>query len=384
MASFLFYLAVVTLVLSVSISLELALGLRKILPLKDVPCAPGPALPLVSIIIPALNEEKTIEPALASVLAQDYANLEIIAVNDRSTDNTGAVLARLAQKHPKLRVMHVNELPAGWLGKNHALQLGAELASGDFYLFTDADVLLEKTTISRAINHVEQNRLDHLSLIFDVKGAGGLLHTIMLEFGGGLLWFLKPWQAKDPASKRFMGVGAFNLVRAAAYRQSGAHSAIALCPVDDIMLGKLLKKHGCRQELMSGAGLVAVKWYGTIREMMQGMTKNTFAGLDYSLARTLAVVTLQLLVGVWPLLSFFFTSGPTLFINGLIIAGRLLSFADGARRASVSPLNAFWSMVSGYFVIYMTLRAVLITLVRQGIDWRGTFYPLAELKANRM
>lgn len=377
-----FYISLLSLFTVLGVSLELALGIRRLGLLRDVPPLRNDPLPRVSIIIPACNEAATIQAALQSILALDYANLAIIVVNDRSTDKTKEVLEKI--KDPRLRIIEISELPAHWLGKTHAMQTGADQADGEYLLFTDADVHMEKTTLQRAIHHAEKYRLDHLSAVFDVQVKNSLLLTMMLEFCGGLFWLFKPWKARDPQSRYFMGIGAFNLVRTTAYHAVGGHRPIALCPVDDIMLGKLIKGRGFRQDCLSGHQLIAVEWYSSIPEMINGVTKNTYAGLDYSPAKLIGVTIFQVLAGVWPLLALLFANNPARLLAGLTILVRLVSFGDAARRASINPLHALWTLLSAYISIYMSWRAVLLTIRHKGIHWRGTFYPLDELKKNRI
>jgi len=335
---------------------------------------------LVSIIIAARDEAATMGPALRSVLALEYAPLEIIVVNDRSTDGTGAIVEELTRQDLRLRLMEVKKLPPGWLGKNHALQLGAAQASGEFLLFTDADVVFEKSVLTRAISRMGKKSLDHLSLVFEVPAIDGLLGMLMLEVASALFFVMKPWKAVEPSSPYFMGVGAFNLVRASVYRACGGHEAIRLCPIDDIMLGKLLKTKGFRQECLFGHGFVKVKWYESVHGMIQGMMKNTFAGFDYSLVRAAVVVVVGALLGVWPLAALFLLQGPAFFLNGVLVVSRLIFFGRAAHTLSMQPFHALWSLVTPCIGIYVGVKASWLTLANGGITWRGTHYPLRDLK----
>jgi glycosyltransferase involved in cell wall biosynthesis len=213
-------------------------GQQKMHRLEDITVSVDNNSPLVSIIVPACNEEKTIKPALLSLLQQDYPCLEIIVLDDRSTDNTLALLHAIKKGFPELRIEQIRHLPAGWIGKNHALHRGARAARGDILLFTDADVIMESSTVSRAVAWLTGQQLDHLTLIFRNITPGGLLNAMVVDALGGLFLLLRPWNARRPGSSSFIGIGAFNMIRGKAYRQIGGHAALKMHPIDDVMLGK--------------------------------------------------------------------------------------------------------------------------------------------------
>ncbi|MDA8165081.1 MAG: glycosyltransferase [Desulfobacteraceae bacterium] len=378
--SLLFWLSLLSFGLTLSATFEIALGMRRLVRLRDVPPAGDGELPKVSIVIPACNEADTIGPALQSVLGLAYPDLEVLVVNDRSTDGTGDVLRHMRQRYPRLKVIEITELPAGWMGKAHALQEGARQATGAYLLFTDADILLEKTTLSRAMAHVLRNRLDHLSLFFKNIGGGGLLNTLMLDVGGGLLLLFKPWKAKEKNSKHFMGVGAFNLVRAEAYRAIGGHRSFAMHPVDDIVLGKVLKRKGFSQECLLGDDFVRVEWYATIRELIRGVMKNTFAVYDFSISWLALGCLLVLVMGIVPAWGLLVATGAARALFAGSVAIRLFFFALGLRLAGVPPGNALWSLVTPFLSIYIAVKAAVVTLRNDGITWRGTHYSLDEMR----
>ena len=288
----------------------------------------------MSIVIPARNEAKKIAEALQSVLKQDYPNLEFIVLNDRSTDNTATILAGLAAKDARLRVDNISELPAGWLGKNYALYRGAERASGDLLLFTDADVVMNPSAVSRAVHYLRTNRLDHLAVMPAVRMPTLALRLFCSAFGVFFSAYMRQWKAKDPRSPRFVGVGAFNLVARDAYRAIGTHQAIAMRPDDDIKLGKLLKKAGYRQELVFGMGMLVVEWYSSLRELIDGLMKNSFAGLEYSVPMSVAGGVAVLLLNVWPFMAIFCGQGPSV---DFVSSGRRCPALVHFRRQSLLP-----------------------------------------------
>jgi glycosyltransferase involved in cell wall biosynthesis len=379
-----FWLAVITLVGLTVLGAEGTYGSMKIKWLDDVIPLEGENLPLVSVIIPALNEEENIRKALHSLLALDYKPLEIIVLNDRSTDTTGEILDELERCDQRLKVIHIKELPTGWLGKNHALYHGARQASGQYFLFSDADVVMEPSTINRAMAYLLKQRIDHVTLFFKAVLPSSLLMMVAIEIAVGLVAYLRPWKAADPKSKSSIGIGAFNLVRAESYWQAGGHKSIRLCPVDDVYIGRLLKKYGFRQECLYGNNFISVKWYNSLSEMTHGLLKNTFAALEYSFSRLCILSVLQVLVSIWPWWALFFLSGPARVVNLIIIVITGLFFTVAALKSNISPKHVVWFPLTPYIRLYMTWKAVLWTLWKGGIIWRGTFYPLKELKENTL
>jgi glycosyltransferase involved in cell wall biosynthesis len=379
----LFSLALGTVLVYLALGFEVIRGNRSIRFLKDVPPLAGP-FPRVSIVIPARNEERNLEEALRSVLAQDYPDLEFLVVDDRSTDRTGEILDRMAAADPRLQVVHVTELPPGWLGKNHALHLGSESASGEHLLFTDADVVLEPSAVRRAVGLLVREGLDHVTVSPEVERPSVLFEMFIGAFSFFFALYVKPWKARDPESARHVGIGAFNLVRAAAWRAAGGHRAIALRPDDDLKLGKLLKKNGFRQEFLFGREMVRVEWYASVRELIQGTTKNSFAAVDYRLPVVVASTVAQLALNVWPFLGLVLTGGPARLLNAATVLLVLLLCAVNAPLAGVRRWHGLGYPVASLLFLFILWRSTLVTLWTGGIDWRGTHYPLAELKANRV
>ena len=380
----LFYLAAITLAILILSIIEAITGGKSIKYLRDIPLLRKPENPKVSIIIPARNEESEIESALESVLSQDYGNLEIIAVNDRSTDQTKVLLERLAQTGNRLKVLNLSELPEGWLGKTHALYCGAQAATGDLLLFADADVFMEESVVSRAVNFMMEERIDNLVIAPEIVMRGALLKMTLLAFAANFMLNQRPWKAKDPRSRKSAGGGAFSLVRREAYETSGTMKAISLCVDDDLKLGKLIKRHGFRQDYLAGQGLIRVEWYPSIRAMIKGLTKNSFAALDYNIAKTIFGLLGLFFFNIWPFFGLFLTGGNTQLLNGLIVLMMLGVYAKTARLIPTSPLYAFGYPIANLILCYIILRSTLTTLINGGVHWRDTYYSLKELKRNNI
>ncbi|HEY2294065.1 MAG TPA: glycosyltransferase family A protein [Thermoanaerobaculia bacterium] len=383
MTSLLFLLALATLIAHVATAVQVYRGVRSIRALRDLPPLAGP-LPRVSIVIPARNEERNLEEALRSVLALDYDNLEIDVVDDRSTDRTGEILDRMALADPRLRIVHVRELPPGWLGKNHALWLGAGKATGEFLLFTDADVVLDPSTLRRAVGAMVADRLDHLTAAPEIDRPNVLFEMFVGAFSLFFTLYTRPWKVKDPESPSHVGIGAFNLVRAAAYRAAGGHPAIAMRPDDDLKLGKLLKKKGFHQEFVFGLGALRVEWYASVRELIQGLMKNAFSAVDYRVWVVVVSTVTQLIILIWPFLALVLTTGATRWLNLASVLVLLALCWLNAPLAGVRRWHGLGFPLATLLFLYILWRAMLLTLWRDGIDWRGTHYSLAELKANKL
>jgi hypothetical protein len=374
-------LAGLILVLRGYVVADTLLGLHRMKQLGEVEPSLGADPPKVSLIVPACNEAETIGPALQTLLGQDYPNLEIIVVDDRSTDHTGRVVSELAAAGQyDLHLLRVDHLPPDWIGKPHALSRGAQRASGEILLFTDADIRMEKTAVSRAVSLMTQEHLDHLSVIFQTLGGNWLLNALILDAASGLLTMFKPWQAGNAKSRFFMGVGAFNMVRSDCYTGCGGHQAIPMHPIDDLMLGKLVKTGGYRQDCVLGKGMITVYWYASVSAMVSGLMKNSFSVFHYRLWLAAAAMVLIGITDLLPLAGMLAHLGAASYLFAASVGLRLAGFAYGAALSSMPPVTVAGALVSPFINLYIIARAALVTIREQGITWRGTFYPLEKLR----
>ena len=378
----LLWLSAMVCVISCVVLFDVARGARKIKQLKDTLPVLVVQPPRVSVIVSALNEADTIEPALRSLLALQYPALEIIAINDRSTDATPTILDRLSIEFPHLRVLHIDTLPAGWLGKNHALSRGAAVAGGGYLLFTDADVVFDPSAITRAVAYCEQHRVDHLTLLFDLVVKTQLLRMLVLSFSVNFMARFKPWKV-GTSTKYFLGAGGFNLVRAAAYRAVGGHASIPLAVLDDMMLGKRIKHGGWRQHVLYGRELVAVEWYRSAPDMIDGMKKNIFAAFDYQLWQLVVVSVAVLVLRVWPWIGMFVTDDATRWLNVATVCFNLALYIDLLRVSGWGYRCLVFAPVISLLELGIWWRGSLSALRHGGIEWRGTKYSLDELKRQR-
>jgi cellulose synthase/poly-beta-1,6-N-acetylglucosamine synthase-like glycosyltransferase len=363
---------------------------------------------LVSIIVPARNEEESIEQALHTLLTLDYDNYEVIAVNDRSTDQTGEIMERVAASlqsrkpqsqnphpvspengetrvgHPlvtsRLRVVHHRELPAGWLGKTHAMWTATNLAAGEWLLFTDADVMFKPESLRRALAYAEAEKADHV-VVFPrmiMKQPG---EYMMIAFFQTMFMFgHRPWKVADPKARDHMGVGAFNLVRRSVYDAVGTYERLRMEVVDDMKLGKVVKNAGFAQRNVFGADLISVRWAKGAMGVVDNLTKNFFAVLSFQWWRTLLSAFALAFINLGPFLGLWLAHGWERVPYAVALGAMFLIYVGMSWRSGVPPYYFLLHPVSTVLFIYTLLRSMALTLWNGGIVWRGTKYRLEELR----
>jgi cellulose synthase/poly-beta-1,6-N-acetylglucosamine synthase-like glycosyltransferase len=366
---------------------DAALGMPKVQDISRPEWNRQPAtasgLPRVSIIVPARNEEETIEPALTQLLALEYNNYEVIAVNDRSTDRTGEIMNRLAASsaaHGRLKVMHITELAPGWLGKTHAMWTASRQATGDWLLFTDADVLFKPDALRRAVVYAEAEPADH-AVVFPrmiMKQPG---EKMMIAFFQTLFVFgHRPWKVSDPETADHMGVGAFNLIRRRVYEAVGTYERLRLEVLDDMKLGKVVKNAGYAQRNVFGGDLISIRWATGALGVVRNLAKNSFAIMSYQWLRTLASCVALVFLNLLPFLGIFLAHGWARLPYGLALACIFLIYFGMSQKSAVPAYYFFLHPISTTLFGYTLLSSMIVTLWQKGVVWRGTFYPLEELR----
>ena len=370
--------------------LQLALHFSEVADLTQPEWNPPPdsELPSITIVVPARNEEAEIEAALRSLLQLDYPRYEVVAVNDRSTDQTGAIMERLAAEpasHGRLRVLHVRELPAGWLGKVHAMWLGsqgnaAQQAHTDWLLFTDADCVFRPDSLRRAMHYAMKTATDHL-VLFPTAHMKTLGERMMISFPQVMSSFaMRPWKVRDPKARDHMGVGAFNLIRRSAYEAIGTYEKLRLEVVDDIKLGETIKKAGLRQDVVFGPELVSLRWAVGAAGVVANLEKNLFAFLQFRISLVLAVCATVFFLCVGPFAGLLLAPGFARAGFAVAVAMIALAYTFTGRYMSNSPLLFLTCPIAAIVFAFATLQSAFIALRDGAITWRGTKYPLAELK----
>ena len=367
---------------------EAALGMPKVADISRAQWDRQPAYrPRLSIIVPARNEAGTIEQSLGMLLALDYDNYEVMVVNDRSTDRTGEIIDRIAaspRAHSRLTAIHVGELPSGWLGKTHAMWLAGEQATGDWLLFTDADVLFKPDVLRRALAYAAAEKADHVvvfpRMIMERPGE-----RMMIAFFQTLFTFgHRPWRVADPDSNDHMGVGAFNLVRRAAYQAVGTYRALRMEVLDDMKLGKVIKQARFTQRNVFGEDLISIRWAKGSAGVIDNLTKNFFAILSFQWWRAVASAFMLLFLNLGPFLGIWAAHGWERLPFAVALVSLFLIYVGMGLLSPIPPYYFFLHPVSTVLFGYIVLRSMFLALRNGGVIWRGTKYGLEELRRGQV
>jgi hypothetical protein len=358
---------------------KLGAGVRAV---DDLPLLALPRWPTLSIVIPACNEGATLGQALTARLADDYPGLEIIVVDDRSTDATGAIADSFAARDPRVRVIHLDTLPDGWLGKLHAMQRGCELATGDYLLFSDADTHWTPGTLRRIVARCEAGRLDHLAVFPTMWSCGLVLDAATATITRMLMMLGRPWSVPDPRSPAALGVGAFNLVRRASFARTGGFEWLRLEVADDVALADMMKRAGGRSEVLRGGAHVGMQLYLNVREYARSAEK---AATLFSFRVWPAVLgaAASLAIECAPLVLVPLAGGLAWWLSATALLLALVATASLARACGQRPGPALLFPLGVAMSAWAMLRAAILGRRQGGLRWRTTFYPAAQLLAGR-
>ncbi len=380
--------AAVTLVVWVAMALVTLYSYRHVFRIEEIgmPRDGDPPLPRLSVVVAARNEEYGVKQALTSLLDLDYPDYEVIFVDDRSDDRTGDIADRLSAGNDRLKVIHVEELPDGWFGKNHASWRGARSARGDVLLFTDGDVVFGREAVMRGVRHLLRNGRDHLAVLPTLAMRSPMLQACVIVFHWGAHVTARLWQVRDPGSTASFGVGAYNLFRADSYRAIGGHRQVALRPDEDYQLGRLVKLTGHRSDLVRAESSVRCEWYSSVRDLVRGMEKNLFAFRDYRISAVFVQTVGLLWTGIAPAVLTVVLAPVDMAAAALFAASTMVAWVFAICIARVSRFRWWTGLllpVASAVIAWTWWRSMIVTL-RGRLAWGGPAVPLSELRAARL
>lgn len=353
--------------------------------------------PLVSIIVPARNEERNIRRCVTSLLEQDYENYEVIVVDDGSTDNTECILDEIAQTHPhgnRLWVLRLKDLPEGWAGKPHALHAGTQEAHGDWLLFTDADTWHAPNALRSSLTRTIDERIDVFSLMTSQE-LPGFWNKVMMPMAFTGIGMMYPFdKVNDPSNSVAIANGQYILMRRTVYEILGGYARPDLrnSLVDDRDLARIVKENGFRLLVVDGRELVSTRMYEGLDEIWQGWCKNSFVGSRGGLPFVLLMLLGLPMISIVPFSLPLVARSRTIRQTTHITAGEA-NLAGALELASILAYRSWvdkWLDVPWYYALTHPLAGALFEtilaqstwriLTRKGVDWRGRRYRLSDSK----
>ncbi|MBI2192283.1 MAG: glycosyltransferase [Planctomycetes bacterium] len=336
--------------------------------------------PRVSILVPARNEEEILETSLRSLLALDYPDFEVLLVNDHSTDRTGEIARRIAAEDNRLRVIEAADLPPGWVGKPWALHQAAQAARGDWLLMTDADILHRPNSVRKAMGFALARRIDLFSLLPGLDCESFWERVVLPPIGLLFAALFPVYRCNDPRSNLVLAAGAFILVRTRVYQDVGGHESIRNEMVDDVGIGRQVKRRGYKIWLAYDEGLVRTRMYSSLAEIWEGFSKNFYPASNFSAPKMLGGMFLWTSMVLLP--PAFLCVGPSAGIPfvlaaavtglmAILYAGTLLQFRLPVRHVFTLPLGTVMLHAIAFSSFYRYRFG-------RGLAWKGRTYANLE------
>jgi chlorobactene glucosyltransferase len=364
-----------------------------------MPTPPPTNAPLISVCVPARNEERNIRRCVEAILAQDYPNFEVIVLEDRSTDRTGEILRALSmesdsslsslkERAPSFQIIRGSDLPKGWAGKPHALFQAAAVAHGAWLCFVDADTFLSPTTLSSCYAKAVETQADMFTIMtFQIMGSfweKAVMPIVMTALSVGF----SPRKVNDPNTKDAIANGQFILIKRSVYDAIGGHERIKDQIVEDKAISEQVKWNGYRLIVANGYSVAKTRMYTSLPEMWEGWTKNIYLGLSDRPALmwlgafgALILLVAALVLPIWPLLGIYWYlhggDGPALvvIIQSVILWAVILYVR--ARVAIGMGISAWYALTlplgAAVFAAMMFTSAWKV-ISGKGVAWKGRTY----------
>ena len=352
------------------------------------PSPPPPHASLISVCIPARNEERNIRACVEAMLAQEYPNFDVIVLDDRSTDGTSSILADIASRAPRLRPINGSALPDGWAGKPHALHQASAAARGEWLCFIDADTFVTRGALSSCYAKAIETNADMFTIMtFQIMGSFWekvVMPLIMTALSVGF----SPRKVNDPKRKDAIANGQFILIKRSVYDAIGGHERVKHQIVEDKAIAEQVKWNGYRLVVANGYVVARTRMYTSLPEMWEGWTKNIYLGLrDQPSLMVLGafgafvLLIAALFLPVWPMLGLYWYQqgggwmAATVITKSLILWAFLIYVrARAAKAMDISPWYAFTTPLGAAVFAAMMLTSTWRVLSGKGVTWKGRMY----------
>jgi len=341
-------------------------------------------LPKVSIIIPARDEEQNIERCLRSLLDQDHEDFEILVVDDKSSDQTAAIVRKLAAEDSRIRLYSAGELPGECTGKCNALIAGVQQGnpSGEWLLFVDADTRHHPQSLSSALRSALEKKVDMLTLIPHLEARSFWERLMQPTVAALIALFKQPERINDPGNPEVFANGQYILVRREAYLGCGGHQAVAGKILEDVELARMMVGSGCRVHIALAREMFSTRMYTSLRSLMTGWTKNFYMILESRFSRVLLVAGLALFLSLWPAAlgiasilglaaKTYFWPEAYLWIAVGIYAMVVIFQATLRGLNRWYPLYSLLAPLANFMAVFILLRSAWLNSKGRGVRWKG-------------
>jgi chlorobactene glucosyltransferase len=345
-------------------------------------------LPFVSVLVPARNEEGKIGRCIESLLNQSYPNFEIVVIDDRSTDRTGEIIEEYARKDSRIKFVRGHDAPDGWIGKCNALAHAVGYASGDWYLFTDADTCHQPNSVRDSVSYAISNKADLVSFV-PLQELGSFWERLIMPTLLSSFLLGDPFHSvNDPGAKRAYAYGQYILCRRSSYLALGGHQSVRDEIVEDHAIGRVFKDKGYRILVADGKSLYSVRMYTNLETLWLGWTKNLYSLIDSRVLHLVIILTMLNFAALAPFIESIFLARmwldsaeitPHLQSLTLVVAMEMLILFAWFRRTSTHHAGINWShfflMPFGALAVtVLYLHASYLVLSGGQVNWKGRRY----------
>ena len=340
--------------------------------------------PLISVLVPARNEEENIKKCIVSLTKQDYKNIEILVLDDNSTDNTANIIRKLSKKYSNIKFYKGEHLRKGWLGKSFACHQLSKHARGKYMIFTDADTLHFPDSISSAVACLERYKVDALS-VFPMQVMVTMHERMMVPFGNYIILALFPLYLMRKVKNAMFctAIGQFMMFKSEVYRKIGGHKSIKGKVLEDVKISKRVKKSGYKFMIFDGRSNLYCRMYKSFRDVVRGYSRVLFAAFDYNIFMMSMAIFLiaTVFLGPFIMLPLGVVFNWSALIIEIIILQMIIILTTRivfAIRFKCRSVDILLHPVAMLYLLFIAVKSILDIRYGDGMTWKGRVYTIDE------